>query len=103
VRTKTKPYYFDLPIHATMIRNERFKLVFYHDTGQGDVAQGQLFDMVDDPLETRNLWHDPAYAGTRREMTERLLNWLVDQEIRYLGGRGGASIPIWWRAGKHSF
>lgn len=39
-----------------MIRNERYKYVHY----VGDPPQ--LFDMIEDPLETRDLAGDPAYA-----------------------------------------
>ena len=34
-----------------------------------------LFDLGEDPAETRNLAADPAYAGVRLEMAERLLEW----------------------------
>lgn len=34
---------------------------------------GELYDLEADPGEFENLWGDPAYAETRRRMTERLL------------------------------
>jgi len=47
----------------TGMRSRDWKLVHF----LGEEA-GQLFDLVDDPGETRNLWHDPAHAGRRAEM-----------------------------------
>jgi len=34
-----------------------------------------LFDMQTDPLETRNLVHDPSHAGTVKELRSHLLEW----------------------------
>jgi len=62
----------------------------------GEEHEGQLFDMVSDPLETHNLWDDPALARIRRDLTEKLLDWQMQQDVRYLGGRGGRSLPLWW-------
>ena len=33
---------------------------------------GELYDLREDPRETRNLWDDPARSKIRRELTERL-------------------------------
>jgi arylsulfatase A-like enzyme len=46
--------------YATMIRDDRFKLVVYHGH---DV--GELFDLQADPGEFENLWDDPQYAEVR--------------------------------------
>jgi arylsulfatase A-like enzyme len=92
--------YFDPPIHATMIRDQRFKLIIYHDINPNRACEGQLFDMQADPLETENLWSSLDYATVRREMTEKLMNWLVTQEVRYLGSQGGESLPPWRRQKK---
>ena len=54
----------------TMLRTPRHKLV--HFLGQDD---GQLFDLEQDPGERRNLWADPAHAGTRCQLLERLWRW----------------------------
>ncbi|MBX3597477.1 MAG: alkaline phosphatase family protein [Rhizobiaceae bacterium] len=37
-----------------------------------------LFDLVNDPGELENRAHDPAYAGVRIEMAERLLAWRAE-------------------------
>ena len=55
--------YWDPPIHAEMICDLRFKLTLYHDTsGRGSADEGQLFDLRNDPDETKNLWGDPSHA-----------------------------------------
>ena len=46
--------------YGTMIRDQRHKLVCYHDR-----AQGELFDLQEDPGEFGNRWDDPAYADVR--------------------------------------
>jgi arylsulfatase len=46
--------------YATMIRDERHKLVVYHGH-----EQGELFDLANDPHEFTNLWDDPAHAAVR--------------------------------------
>ena len=48
---------------ATMIRDERYKLVVYHGHGFGE-----LFDLEEDPDEFDNLWDDPALIGTKAEL-----------------------------------
>ena len=35
--------------------------------------RGQMFNLVEDPDEQCNLYDDPAYAGKRRELLERLV------------------------------
>ena len=45
---------------ATMIRDERYKLVVYHGHGVGE-----LFDLETDPDEYNNLWDEPALTETK--------------------------------------
>jgi arylsulfatase A-like enzyme len=49
--------------YATMIRDERFKLVVYHGHGFGE-----LFDLAIGPGEYHNLWNDPTYADVRFQL-----------------------------------
>ena len=56
---------------AKMVRTERWK--FNHYVGHG----GELYDLAQDPGETRNLFADPARQNTVREMKDRLLEWLI--------------------------
>jgi len=39
---------------------------------------GELYDLTSDPNEFENLWDDPAHAGKRMEMTERLARRMID-------------------------
>jgi len=82
--------YYDPPIHATMFRDKRFKLNLYHDISlSGKALQGELYDMENDPHETNNLWANPEYAQIKTKLIQRLFNWLVENDIRNLGSRGG--------------
>jgi arylsulfatase len=49
-----------------MVRTDGWKLGQY---GDGD---GELYDMVNDPTELRNLYHEPAYREIRAELMARL-------------------------------
>ncbi len=55
------------PVFLTMVRTERHKLVAAHGH-----AVSELYDLQEDPGETRNLWNEPAGAGIKAEMLERL-------------------------------
>jgi len=90
-RIRVRSYYHDPPINATMIRDERYKLVLYHGHDGG-----QLFDMLKDSLELENLWSDEEYHDVRLRLTQRMSDWLAEQERRNLGSRGGCSKPPWW-------
>lgn len=46
--------------HMRTFVTERYKLTVYHNG-----ADGELFDLQEDPGETRNLWHDPAAHSLR--------------------------------------
>ncbi len=86
--------YWDPPIHATMIRDEHYKLNFYHaDSACGRPHEGELYDMLQDPQEGSNVWDDPEYRNVRVEMTEKLLHWLFQQELQVAGTRSGEIVP----------
>ena len=57
----------------TMVRSARHKLVHY-----AGADTGQLFDLLDDPVETRNRWHDAAYLGIRQQLSDAVRDWLID-------------------------
>ncbi|TVR72664.1 MAG: DUF229 domain-containing protein, partial [Spirochaetaceae bacterium] len=91
---------WDPHIHATMIRDGRYKLNVYHMISgnatlppeAGSTIPGQLFDMENDALEQDNLWGRPEHAAVQLRLTQALLEWLHQHELT-LGGRGGTSIP----------
>jgi arylsulfatase A-like enzyme len=84
--------YFDPAIHATMFMDEKYKLGVYHDVNEspGGATEGVLYDMERDPNELNNLWSDPAYRDVRLELTGRMLDWEVSEELRY--GRRGVDL-----------
>ncbi len=62
--------------HATMLRTHTHKLVVAH----GHEA-GELYDLANDPGETRNLWDDPAHAAIQARLLKRLADrmaWTAD-------------------------
>jgi arylsulfatase A-like enzyme len=61
---------FQFSSFVSMVRTDRWKYVHLLDDDFG-----QLFDLLNDPDEEINLWNDPAMAGIRRDMHDRLTNW----------------------------
>ena len=39
------------------------------------VADGNLFDLDNDPEELKNLWDDPAHAGARADLVKKIETW----------------------------
>lgn len=87
--------YFNPPFHATMFRNERYKLNVYHNVPMGNgELQGELYDLVNDPLEMRNLWGDAGYMEIKWHLMGRLMDWMVNCDLKYNGSRGGGASPV---------
>ena len=71
--------------NATMLRTRTHKLVGIH----GGEGAGELYDLNNDPTETRNLWHDPAAAEVKCDLLKRLCDrmaFTVDPLPRRLAG-----------------
>jgi len=81
--------YYDPPIHATMFRDDRYKLNVYHDIDNDGDFEGELYDMIADPQERNNLWNNPQYVKVKMKLMDRLMDWMVDNSVRYPGSRGG--------------
>ncbi len=60
-------------LHLNALVTDRHKLVHY-----GGEPPGELFDLADDPGETRNLYPDADSAGLRANLTQRLLDRLSE-------------------------
>jgi arylsulfatase len=58
--------------YATMIRDNRYKLVVYHGH-----EIGELFDLRSDPWEFQNLWDDTDYAGVRFDLMKKSFDALA--------------------------
>ncbi len=70
------PTHKDPAAHATMVRTRTHKLVAMHGT-----QPGELYDLVGDPTETRNLWDSAAHVGVKAQLLARLCSrmaWTVD-------------------------
>lgn len=57
-------------LNLAVIRTERYKYVHF-----GGGLPPVMFDLVNDPQETRNVADDPAYLSARVELAEKLLEW----------------------------
>ena len=55
-------------VHLRTYVDERHKITVYRT---GD--DGELFDLVADPGEISNLWHDPAAGELKREMLYKFM------------------------------
>jgi hypothetical protein len=55
--------------------------------------QGELFDMIDDPLEHTNLWDRSEYRDVRNRLIVRAFDWIVQNDASYNGSRGGEAFP----------
>jgi arylsulfatase A-like enzyme len=85
--------YFDPSIASTMIRDERYKLAFYHGIPSVSVAPAvQLFDMQADPHEQHNLADDPNHIAETVRLLAALADWLNAQAAERLS-RGGEALP----------
>ena len=56
---------------AKMVRTQRWKLTHYPGHG------GELYDLENDPGETKNLYADARHQGTVQELRGALLDWMI--------------------------
>lgn len=61
--------------HGYMVRDERWKCVFFDD------LRPQLFDLENDPDEFYDLGGEPEHAAVRERARERLFEWLRHRKI----------------------
>jgi arylsulfatase A-like enzyme len=66
------------PDLLAMIRSETHKLVYFSGG-----ESGQLYDLVRDPRETRNLWGQKKTREVQADLTARLLDWLYRNQFKH--------------------
>jgi hypothetical protein len=54
-----------------MARTKRWKLNFY------PTCDGELYNLENDPGETRNLWADPSFDRVVRNLKGAILDWMI--------------------------
>ncbi len=64
----------------TMIRSNRWKLVHFVDSDEG-----QLFDMHADPDEIHSLWNDPGHQDIKKSLIGQLLDWRIRSDLTTQG------------------
>ncbi len=62
-------------IHVKTYVDARYKITVYCNH-----AYGELFDLQEDPGETRNLWDEPAYAECKSELLLKFLHAELEKE-----------------------
>jgi arylsulfatase len=71
-----------------MIRTERHKLIYYPAGNRR-----QLFDLQDDPQETRDLSESAAHAGVRDELLQLLQSELYGSDLDWVKGGRLEGLP----------
>jgi arylsulfatase A-like enzyme len=66
-------HYYEFPaVHSVKrhygVRTERYKLIHFYN----DIDEWELYDLQSDPDEMRNVYNDPAYEDTVKELTAEL-------------------------------
>src|SRR3546814_18794813 len=61
---------------AWSVRTDRWRYVYWMDEAE------QLYDLHADPDQFQDLGQDPAYASTRAECRQRLLDWFAGLKRR---------------------
>ncbi len=56
----------------TMVRSSTYKLIHFLDQ-----PDGQLYDLVHDPDELQNLWHDAGAAAEKERLLRELREWRI--------------------------
>jgi len=59
------------------VRTRDWKLVYYPGN-----AEGELYDLNQDPGELVNLWGQPQHASLQADLTARILDWCIQTEDR---------------------
>jgi arylsulfatase A-like enzyme len=71
--------------HMRSYVNQRYKITVYRDE-----AYGELFDLQEDPAETRNLWDEPAAAGLKSQLLLEFMQATLQSEPQRMPRIAGA-------------
>lgn len=63
---------FTRPVRCRTLVTRRWRMTVY-----AGVPWGELYDLAEDPQETRNLWADAESRGVRAELTERMMRAMI--------------------------
>jgi arylsulfatase A-like enzyme len=63
---------FGVDVHLRTITRDRWVLTAYRPGTVHDGTEGELYDLVDDPLQRVNRWSDPACASLRSDLLSDL-------------------------------
>jgi arylsulfatase A-like enzyme len=65
------------PIRLRTLLSSAWRLTYYDG-----FEFGELYNLADDPLEHRNLWHEPGAQAMKIALSECLLRTMIDQQDR---------------------
>ena len=63
---------FGVDVHLRTITRPPWVCTAYRPGAVHDGSEGELYDVVEDPLQRVNLWDDPAWRPARRELVQHL-------------------------------
>jgi len=63
---------FGVDVHLRTITRDQWVCTAYRPGTSHDGSEGELYDLVDDPLQQRNLWDDPANRSLRDDLVADL-------------------------------
>jgi arylsulfatase A-like enzyme len=63
---------FGVDVHLRTLTRDRWVCTAYRPGTVHDGSEGELYDLVDDPLQRRNLWDDPASKSLRDDLVADL-------------------------------
>jgi arylsulfatase A-like enzyme len=62
----------------TMIRDKKWKLIHFLDS-----EEGQLYNLMDDPMEMKNLWNSTDHQNQKDDLLLKILNWRVASQLKH--------------------
>ncbi|MHB1486257.1 MAG: sulfatase family protein [Acidimicrobiales bacterium] len=65
---------FGVDVHLRTITRDRWVCTAYRPGTVHDGTEGELYDLVDDPLQRTNRWDDPAHHSLRDDLVDDLWN-----------------------------